>query len=117
MIGIDIVSIERIDKIYKKYGKAFLQKFLNSSEISLAKNSQSIAGFFAAKEALSKALGCGIGEDFSFYDAQIYKTSQNAPVLEISPKILNKFNIKKSSLSISHDGGFAIAAVLLQSND
>lgn len=117
MIGIDIVSIKRIDKAYRKYGERFLSKFLSSGEISLAKNSQSIAGFFAAKEAFSKAIGCGVGREFSFCDIIIAKTSKNAPFLQISPKILSKFSIKNSSLSISHDGDFAIAVVLLQSDD
>ena len=62
-IGIDIASITRIKKSHERLGAAFLSKFLRKSEIKiLRKNSQSIAGFWAAKEAASKALGCGISK-------------------------------------------------------
>ena len=54
-IGIDIASITRIAKSYERLGAAFLSKFLRKSEIKiLRKNSQSIAGFWAAKEAASR---------------------------------------------------------------
>lgn len=114
MIGIDIVAINRISTLTDKYGNKFLAKFLAKDEIEIAKNKATIAGFFAAKEAFSKALGCGIGRGFSFHDVKVLKTNKGAPFFEISQKIKSNFNIKNSSLSISHDGGFAIAAVILE---
>ena len=85
---------------------------LNSN---LAKpNFSTIAGFFAAKEAASKALGCGICAECGFLDIEIFKDIKNAPKLKFSPKITRNFQIKQSSLSISHDGGFAIAVVVLE---
>ena len=77
-------------------------------------NFSTMAGFFAAKEAASKALGCGICETCGFLDIEIYKDSKNAPKLKFSPKITRNFQIKQSSLSIAHDGGFAIAVAVLQ---
>ena len=88
-IGIDIASITRIKKSHERLGAAFLSKFLRKSEIKiLRKNSQSIAGFWAAKEA--------------------------APILEFSKKTRKFFKIKKASLSISHDGDFAVAVVAIK---
>lgn len=114
MIGIDIIAIDRVSKLLNRYGQKFLEKFLDTNEINIAKNEASIAGFFAAKEAFSKALSCGIGSDFSFHDVKICKTTKGAPFFEINEKIKSNFNIKNVSLSISHDGGFAIAAVILE---
>ena len=76
MIGIDIVSIDRIAAAKSRHGDLFLRRFLNNSEIELAKNSATIAGFWAAKEAISKALGCGIGAEFGFSDVTIYKDNK-----------------------------------------
>ncbi|MCZ6167425.1 holo-ACP synthase [Campylobacter ureolyticus] len=117
MLGVDIVSIKRISNLKQKYKEKFLQRILNENEIKLIKNNESLAGFFAAKEAISKALGVGIGSEFSFLDVEIYKSDKNAPLIKFSKKIKNKFNIKNSSLSISHDGGFAIAAVMIEINN
>ena len=113
MIGIDIVSINRIAAAKARHGDLFLRKFLNDSEIELAKNNATLAGFWAAKEAISKALGCGIGTEFGFGDATIYKDNKGAPKIQFKLDTLLKFNIKNSSLSITHDGGFAIAAVIM----
>ncbi|NLK66649.1 MAG: holo-ACP synthase [Campylobacteraceae bacterium] len=113
MIGIDIVVVSRIANLKAKFGDKFLHRFLNEDEIELIKNDESLAGFYAAKEAVSKALGTGIGSEFSFLDVEIYKDNKNAPKLKFKDEIVEKFGIKNSSLSISHDGGFAIAAVII----
>ena len=113
MIGIDITVISRIEKMYEKFGNKALKRFLCEDEIKLTKNMSSYAGFWAAKEAASKAIGTGIGKDCSFHDITITKTKKGQPILEFSDNIKNKFNIKSTSLSITHDGGFAIAAVIV----
>lgn len=66
MIGIDITSIDRIKKMYEKFGIKAYEKFLNTNEIELIKKPETAAGFWAAKEAASKALGTGIGEHCAF---------------------------------------------------
>ena len=116
MIGIDLVKVERISRIRAKFGNAFLRKFLTKNEITLIKNDRSLAGFYAAKEAIAKALGTGIGVDFSFLDAQIYKDEKGAPHVTLAPKIVAKFGIQEISLSITHDGDYAIAAVMILTN-
>ncbi|TKX32211.1 holo-ACP synthase [Campylobacter aviculae] len=112
-VGCDIVAISRIEKIYKKHGETFLNKFLSSKEQLLIKNPANLAGLWAAKEAASKALGVGICDLCGFLDIEISKDERNAPKLKYSQKIINEFNITQSSLSISHDNGFAIAIVAL----
>ena len=113
MIGIDIVVISRIDKMIKKFGNKALKRFLSKDEIKLVKNSSTVAGFWAAKEAGSKAIGTGIGDKCSFHDIKISKSSRGQPQIKYKKKIRKQFNITKSSLSIAHDGGFAIAVVVI----
>ena len=112
-IGTDIVQIARIEKSLEKFGNTFKRKFLNESEISRAKKTESIAGLWAAKEAISKALGCGIGAELSFHDITISKSEKGTPSFTLSPSAQKIHTIKNSSLSISHDGGFAIAIVVI----
>ena len=111
MIGIDLIKIDRMKKLIEKYDNKFLEKFLTPQEILLIKNYRTAAGFWAAKEAASKALGCGIGADCSFHDITITKTAKGAPLLELSTKVKEQFNIETSALSITHDGDYAIAVV------
>ncbi len=113
MIGIDIVSINRIEKMIERFGDKALSRFLNKKEILLVKKASTAAGFWAAKEAASKALGTGIGRECGFHDIKISKTDKNAPIIKYKKRIIKKYNIKESAISISHDSGFAIAVVHL----
>ncbi len=113
MVGIDITSVNRIRKMYEKFGIKAYERFLNPKEIKLVKKAETAAGFWAAKEAASKAIGTGIGGVCSFHNIKISKSKKGAPKLKYSKKIRKKFKIKSSYLSISHDGGFAIGVVVL----
>lgn len=112
-VGVDIVKIERIESLLKKFGNKGIARFLNDCEREIARNAQSLAGFWAAKEACSKALKCGIGRELGFHDMWIVKDKKGAPTLQLSPEKLAYFKIHSLSLSISHDGGFAIAVVAI----
>ncbi len=114
-IGIDIVDISRIEKMVERFRERALQKFLDAEEIKLAKSIPTIAGFFATKEAVSKALGVGISKEFSFFDIKIHKTERNAPYFTLSKRVVEKYNIINTSLSITHDKGIAIAVVIIES--
>ena len=113
-IGTDIVVIERIKKALDKFGDKYKKRFLSDEEIeSLSQKPDSIAGYWAAKEAISKALGCGIGQALEFHDIILYKDSLNAPHFRLNAKAQKLHKVIDSSLSISHDGGFAIAVVAI----
>ena len=116
MIGVDITVISRIEKMHEKFGQKAYKKFLNNDEIKLIKKPTTAAGFWAAKEAASKALGTGIGGECSFHDIFLSKSLKGAPLIEFSKEISKNFNIKNASVSITHDGGFAIAVVALETN-
>jgi holo-[acyl-carrier protein] synthase len=116
MIGIDITVVSRIEKMIERFGDKALSKFLSPKEILLVKSPSSIAGFWAAKEAASKAIGTGIGKNCSFKDIKISKSKLGAPQIKYRKKLRKKFKIQNSKLSISHDGGFAIAVVVNETN-
>jgi holo-[acyl-carrier protein] synthase len=115
MIGIDLIKTSRMNRFIERFGDRALKKFLSSDEITLVKNYKTASGFWAAKEACSKALGVGIGADCGFHDIIIYKTAKGAPKIKLTQKIIESFNITDISLSITHDGEYAIAVVAIES--
>ena len=114
MIGIDLIKTERMKGSIERFAEKFLQRFLSPDEISLVKNHKTAAGFWAAKEACSKALGCGIGSECGFHDIILSKTSKGAPVMTLVPALMQKYCVEDISLSITHDGEYAIAVVAIE---
>lgn len=114
MIGIDLIKTARMKRLIERFGDHGLSKFLSPEEIILVKNHSTAAGFWAAKEACSKALGCGISHECGFHDIILSKTAKGAPKLTLSPQVQQAFNITSTSVSITHDGDYAIAVVALQ---
>jgi len=114
MIGIDLIKTSRMNRMIERFAEKALAKFLSKDEIKLVKNHKTASGFWAAKEACSKALGVGIGSTCSFYDISIYKTDRGAPKLKLSNKLIKEFSITDISLSITHDGDYAIAVVAIE---
>ncbi len=117
MVGVDLVNIERFEKFYKKFGKKALLRYLNPDEIELSKQRvETLSGFYAAKEAVSKALGCGIGKELGFHDIVLHKTKDNAPYFTLPEKIIKRYNINNLSLSITHEKEYAIAVAFIEAD-
>ncbi|MFH0709311.1 MAG: holo-ACP synthase [Pseudomonadota bacterium] len=116
MIGIDLIKIDRMKRLMERFGDHGLSKFLSPEEITLVKNHSTAAGFWAAKEACSKALGCGIGHECGFHDIILSKSPKGAPQIALSSKVQNTFAITSTSVSITHDGEYAIAVVALSAS-
>lgn len=118
MIGVDFVVISRVKRAFDRYGERFLARFLCQSERELlarkAYAPRSVAGFWAAKEACAKALGVGIGDKLKFLDMRISYTQANAPLIALDSRRCAELGVESLALSISHDGGFAIAVVAVQ---
>jgi len=87
MIGIDLIKTSRMNRLIERFGDKALQRFLSQEEISLVKNYKTAAGFWAVKEATSKALGVGIGSDCNFHDITITKTDRGAPQISLKKEI------------------------------
>jgi len=116
MIGIDLIKTSRMERLIERFGEKGLLKFLSFDEIKLIKNYKTAAGFWAIKEAFSKAIGTGIGKECSFQDMRIYKTVSGAPKLKLSQRVVNNFDILDVSISITHDGEYAIGVVAVESS-
>ncbi len=117
MVGVDLVNIERFEKFYKKFGKKALLRYLNPDEIELSKQRvETLSGFYAAKEAVSKALGCGIGKELGFHDIVLHKTKDNAPYFTLPKKIIKRYNINNLSLSITHEKEYAVAVAFIEAD-
>lgn len=119
-IGTDIVQIPRIERLLKLYGQHFINKILAQEEIqklAFLHNklySNFLAKRFAAKEAVGKAFGIGIGDDFSFKDIAVLNDDLGKPFVKISPRgNPHKFQQFQIHLSISDDYPVAIAFVVI----
>ena len=112
MIGLDLVAIDRIARLVDRHGEAALERFLNPEEIAATKTIESIAGLWAAKEAVSKALGCGIGAKLGFHDITIRKNTEGAPAAFLSDKAATLHGVKSLALSITHEKTHAAAVAL-----
>ncbi|MGV2432337.1 MAG UNVERIFIED_CONTAM: holo-ACP synthase [Rickettsiaceae bacterium] len=115
-IGSDIVQIPRIEKLLEKFSIHFLQKILTPEEIDQYHNlhpkfhSSFVAKRFAAKEAIAKAFGTGIGISISLQDIIISNNKVGAPIAKVSSKIAKGKNI---FLTISDDYPIAVAFAVI----
>ncbi len=120
--GIDICEIDRIQEVFNKYGKKFLEKTFTESEIKYCLSgpkltAQRLAVRFAAKEAVSKALGVGINKlgwnkGINWKDVEVIRNSHGAVEIKLfnkALKIQNLLGIEKWSVSVSHSKKDAIA--------
>ena len=115
-VGTDIVNIRRIENICKKNKHLFLKKIFTNEEIKILtkyklKQGSKIAMRFAAKEALSKALGTGIGKKLSFLDFEVLNLSSGQPYFFFKNKQI--FKNLNSYLSMSDDYPWALAFVVI----
>jgi len=116
-IGTDIIEIDRIERAIKK-NNGFLNKIFTFREIEMFKErsmrSEVIAGNFAAKEAISKALGTGF-RGFSLIDIEILRDELGKPIAYLSNKIEENIIAEyRLNVSISHNRTSAIAFAVLE---
>jgi len=116
-IGIDVVGIKRISKLYSLYGEKFLSKILNPEEIQEAKIKghfiQSIAGKFAAKEAYIKASSSLRSYNLSLLEINILSDSINKPFICLKKTRTEETDHLSIRVSISHEKEYAVAVVAI----
>lgn len=114
-IGTDICNIQRIEKVYQKSGSIFVERLLTISEIELFEKSAKKAAFlakrFAIKEAVSKALGTGIGANLSFQDIEISRQNGQRPKVVVQRE---EFKHLKIHISVSDEEHYAIAYAIAE---
>lgn len=114
-VGCDLIDIQRVKSACEK-SPAFLSKILLPSEIAYCQKYKDpfsrIAARFSAKEAVSKALGSGIGEKLGFHDIEIRHNSDNKPVVILSDNAKKRFPGINLEISLSHTDHQAMAYVV-----
>jgi holo-[acyl-carrier protein] synthase len=122
--GIDIVNIERIERLMGRWGDQFLNRVYTEEEISRCKRmshpSECFAIRFAAKEAFLKAIGSGLRHGIQWTDIEVKNDPMGRPFLHLcrkAEKVLQSHQIERTYLTLSHDRPFAVAHVLLEGED
>ncbi|ERT47241.1 holo-ACP synthase [Fusobacterium polymorphum] len=117
-IGNDIIEIERVEKAILKEGfknKVYTQKELENIE-KRGNRTETYAGIFSAKEAISKAIGTGVRE-FSLIDLEILNNDLGKPYVVVSEKLDKILKNKKEDyqieISISHSKKYATAMAII----
>jgi len=117
-IGIDIIEISRIEKVINRTS-SFIEKSFTDNEIEYFKlkglKGNVVAGNFAAKEAISKAIGTGF-RGFGLKDIEVLRDELGKPVVHLSEKIYGLLDIKEFNMhvSISHNKENAIAYAVME---
>lgn len=119
-IGTDLLDQRRIVKIIAKQGERFARRILTPQELVLwgekAHSVNFLAKRFAAKEAISKALGTGIAQGIGFQQMNIYADDLGKPVVELSGQALSRANAlggQQVLLSLSDEGEMILAFAVL----
>jgi len=120
-IGTDIVEIKRFQRFIDENNNALLQRIFTVQERTVCKSRKnsaaSYAARFAAKESFLKALGTGLRDGITWQDMEVFNDQAGKPNLRLAgraSKICLEQDITTIHLSLSHDGGRALAMVVLE---
>ena len=121
-IGIDIVKVERIMASLERFGQRMEARLFTAGELEYCKGHKDplphLAARFAAKEAASKALGTGMSAGVGFKQIEVVQPGGRVPTLRFHEQALRRYQelgCSASHLTLSHDGGLAVACVVLES--
>ncbi len=113
--GVDLIEIGRIEEVIARHGKRYLERIYTPAELEqLGREAESLAGRFAAKEAVAKALGSGIGT-VGWKDIEVLGDEENAPRLTLhgaAAQRAEELGLETWSVSISHSMSHAVAFVV-----
>lgn len=119
-IGLDLVKVARIQALAERWQERFLQRVYTEGERRLSSKRPSpyatLAGRFAAKEAMMKALGTGWSAGVSWQDIQVLNDVGGKPVATVHGRtntLIQQAGVTHIHVSLSHDGEYAIAEIIL----
>ena len=123
-IGVDLVDCNRIQNLIDRFGERFLKRVFTEGEIaysiSMKFPARHLAARFAAKEALSKAFGTGIGKAMGWRDLDVRKKETGEPYVVLSggaEKMANEREVGRVWVSLSHTDESAMATIVLEAHD
>ena len=119
--GIDIVETKRIREILEEFGERFLNRIFHDAEAAYARTMKKadlhLAARFAAKEAISKAFGTGIGEHLGWKDMEIRRRESGEPYVVMHGKgleLMKSRGVTAIHVSLSHTDSYAAASAVLE---
>ncbi len=119
--GIDIIEVARVVSSVERFGDRFLKRILLPGEIEYCQSypgpGPHVAARFAAKEAISKAFGTGIGAELGWHDMEIARRESGEPFVKLSEKgrgLLAGRGGNRVHVSLSHTGIYAVAMAILE---
>ncbi len=117
--GIDLVDCSRIEALIKRHGDRFIDRIFTKAEHDYAVKNKNylerLAGRFAAKEAVLKAIGTGWRGRICWTDIEVINTPLGQPRVHLSGQvqaIAERLGITQMSISITHTADFAIASAV-----
>jgi holo-[acyl-carrier protein] synthase len=120
-IGVDVCKVDRIAESLQRFGERMERRLFTPDELAYCRQHKDplphLAARFAAKEAVSKALGTGMAAGVSWTQIEVVQPGGRVPTLRLSGRALEIFQAKgatQSHLTLSHDGGLAVACVVLE---
>ncbi len=121
-LGIDIIEVARVATSVERFGERFLKRILLPEEIAYCQSHKIpppfIAARFAAKEAISKAFGTGIGAQLGWHDMEIKRRESGEPFVALhgnGQKLLQARGGRAVLISLSHTDNYAAAVAILES--
>ena len=119
-IGVDIVETERIEASIERLGDRFLQRVFTEREIayctSMKFSARHYAARFAAKEAVSKAFGTGIGKSMGLLEIEVVRGGEGAPAVVLhggAKEFAERLGVTRILLSLSHADHYAVASIVI----
>ncbi len=120
-LGVDLVEISRLEASLQRTGELFLQKVYTPREREAApphdpRRIQYLAARWAAKEALSKALGTGITSQCALQDVEVLNLPSGQPRMTLqgaARRTADALGVEEIHLSLSHETHYALATVIL----
>lgn len=119
-IGTDILEIKRIDEVLSRLGDRFVRRILTEQEQAEYRDSgqpaRLLAKRFAAKEAIAKALGTGIGRGVSWQDMQVEHNDSGAPLVRLSGgalEVVQRRGGSRVELSLADEQDYVVAFAVL----
>jgi len=120
-VGIDIIEVARVKASHERFGERFLNRMLLADEIAYCLSHKNPAPFlaarFAAKEAISKAFGTGIGAALGWQDMEIRRKKSGEPFVVLhgkGKKLFKSRRAKRLLVSLSHTQNYAAVTAVLE---
>lgn len=120
-IGVDLVECARIQHSLDRFGEKFLHRVFTEGEIAYSMSmkfpARHLAARFAAKEAVSKAFGTGIGKSMGWRDIDICKKPSGEPFLVFAggaEKLAKERGVSNALITLSHSDEHAVATIVLE---